>query len=175
MKWAYFLHPDTNLGKLNVDLILLGGYAKKWVRPFRWYGTLKSGALKNDVMNQADWLNDFWSGLNTSPLCIFDIFWVSTAVVLVENDVLFVVSTRKVLELDFPEYFLIKAWLNVERLSPVEKNMWNDQKRRCSSCMAIEPHNFKILAFLLYGYHSPHIKNIAIPAIAFSPHNLPTR
>ena len=53
----------------------------------------------------------------------------------------------------------------------------NDEKPRCSSCMATEPQNFKILAFL-YGYHTPQFKNIAIPATAFSPHNfklLPTR
>ena len=47
--------------------------------------------------------------------------------------------------------------------------MENDKKPRCSSCVAIEPHNFKFLAFLLYGYHDPQLKNIAIPAIAFSP------
>ena len=40
MKWADFLDADTNLGKLNV-----GGYVQKWVRPFRSYGTLKSGAF----------------------------------------------------------------------------------------------------------------------------------
>ena len=52
-----------------------------------------------------------------------------------------------------------------------QKNMGNNQKPRGSCCMAIEPHNFKILACLLYGYHSPQLKNIAIPAIAFSPHS----
>ena len=55
--------------------------------------------------------------------------------------------------------------------------MRNDQKPRCSSCIAIESHNFKILAFLLNGYHTPQLKNIAIPAIAFSSHSfklLPT-
>ena len=50
--------------------------------------------------------------------------------------------------------------------------MGNDQKPRFSSCIVIEPHNFKILSFFLHGYHTSQLKNIAIPAIAFSPHNL---
>ena len=44
--------------------------------------------------------------------------------------------------------------------------------------MAIELHRFKILAFHQYGYHAPQLKNIDVPAIAFSPHNfkrLPNR
>ena len=55
--------------------------------------------------------------------------------------------------------------------------MENDQKPRCSSCMVIETLHFRILPFLLRGYHTPKLKNIAILAIAFSPHNfkiLPT-
>ena len=48
IKRADFLHVDTNLGKLIVDLII------KWMRPFRSYGTLKSGALTNDLMNRVD-------------------------------------------------------------------------------------------------------------------------
>ena len=35
-----------------------------------------------------------------------------------------------------------------------------------SSCIATEPHNFKILLFLLYGYHHTLIlKDIAIPTL----------
>ena len=41
----------------------------------------------------------------------------------------------------------------------------------CSSCIAIEPHNFKILAFFLYGYRNPQLKHIATPAIVFSSYN----
>ena len=52
------------------------------------------------------------------------------------------------------------------------KNIENEQKPRCSSCIATEPHNFKILPFLLHGYHTPKLKNIAILAIAFSLLNL---
>ena len=37
--------------------------------------------------------------------------------------------------------------------------MGNDQKSRCSFCIVFEPHNFKILPFLLHGYQKycyPH-------------------
>ena len=47
--------------------------------------------------------------------------------------------------------------------------MGNDQKPRRSSCIVFEPHNFKILP---HGYDTPQLKNIAIPAIASSLHNL---
>ena len=46
MKWAAFLHVDTDLRKLNVKL--LGGYSKKWVGPIRSYGTLKSSVSWSD-------------------------------------------------------------------------------------------------------------------------------
>ena len=58
-------------------------------------------------------------GLTTNLLCIFDICWVPTAVVIAKNDVLLLVPTRKVFEHGFPKCFLIKAWLSVERLFPV--------------------------------------------------------
>ena len=151
----------------------MGGYVQKWVRTFRSYGTLKSGALTNDLMNRADWLNDFCTALTISLLCIFDICWVFTAVVLVKNDVLFVVSTRKVLELGFPEFVLIKAWLSVERLFPVEK-IWDMTKNVGahpgwllnlaiskfwhSSYMVITLHNLKTLLSLLLLSH-PTISN----------------
>ena len=123
----------------------------------------------NDLMNQANWLNDFGTGLTTSLLCIFDICWVSTPAVLVKNDILFLVLTEKVFELGFPKCFLIKAWLSVERFFPIEK-IWEMTKNLgAHTFMAIEAHNFKILAFLLYGCYSPQLKNIAIPVVAFSP------
>ena len=56
-------------------------------------------------------------------------------------------------------------------LMQYSKKYKNDQKPRCSSCIAIEPHNFKILPFLLYGYYTPELKNFAIPDITFSLHN----
>ena len=46
--------------------------------------------------------------------------------------------------------------------------MGNDQKPRCSSCIAIEPHNFKILPFFLYDYHTSQLKNIAISLLLLS-------
>ena len=155
----------------------MGGYAQKWVRLFRSYGTLISDALTNDLMNQADWLNDFCTGLTTSLLSIFDICWVSTAVVLVKN-VLFVMPTGKVLEVGFPKCFLIKAWLSVERLFPVEK-IWEMTKKLGahpawllnptiskfwhSFYMVITLHNLKILLSLpLLSY--PKISNFYQPA-----------
>ena len=156
----------------------MGERAEKYLRPFRSYGTLKWGALWNDLMNWTDWLNDFCTSVTTSPLCNFDICWVSTAVVLVENDVLFRVPIGKVLELGFPECFLIKAWFSVEKLFPFEK-IWEMTKNLGahpawllnpaistfwhSSYMVINFQNLKILLSLL--------------AITFSPHNfklLPT-
>ena len=77
----------------------MDGYAQKWVRPFRSYGTLKSGTslkwfdkssrlIEWFLYGDSDWII---FGLTTSLLCIFDI----------------------------PKCFLIKAWLSVERLFPV--------------------------------------------------------
>ena len=155
----------------------MGGYAQKWLRPFRSYGTLRRGALTNDLMNQADWLNDFFTGLTTSLLCIFDICWVATVVVLVKNDVLFVLRTGKVLRLGFLKCFLMKAWLSVERLFPFEK-IWETTKNLGahpvwllnptilrlwhSSYMVITLHNLKILLSLLLLSH-PTISNLYQP------------
>ena len=161
----------------------MGGHGQKWVRPFRSYGTIKSGASHmwfDESSQLIEWFLDADSdsmifSLTTNLFCIFHICWVPTAVLLVKNDVLLLVPTGNVLELPFSKCFLIKAWLGVKRLFPVwcntRKNMGKDQKPRCSSCMAIEPHNLKILEFLLYGYHIPQLKNIATPAIAFLFHN----
>ena len=74
--------------------------------------------------------------------------------------------------------FFNKSLIKFGKIAFCLKNMGNDQKPKCSLLMAIEPNNSKILAFLLYGYNTPQLKNIAIPAIAFSSHNfkiLPTR
>ena len=110
--------------------------------------------------------------LTTNLLCIFDIRWVSTAVLLVKNEAWLLVPTGKVLELGFSKCFLTKSCLSVKRLFPVycntQKNVENDQKPSSSSCIAIEPHNFKILPFFPYGHHTTLLKNIAIP---FSLHN----
>ena len=38
-------------------------------------------------------------------------------------------------------------------------------------CVVTDPHNFKILSFLLHGYNTLQLKNNAVPAFAFSLHN----
>ena len=155
----------------------MGRYAQKWLRPFRSNGILKWVALTIDLMNWADWLNEFCTSLTTSLLCIFDIYWMSTAVVLVKK-VLLVVPTGKVLELGFPECFLIKAWLSVERLFLFEK-IWEMTKNLGahpvwllnptiskswhSFYMVITLHNLKILLSLLLLSH-PTISDFYQPA-----------
>ena len=75
----------------------MGGYAKKWVKPFRSYETLKSGASQkwfDELSRLIEWFlygDSDWIiyGLTTSLLCTFDICWVFTAVELVKNDVCF--------------------------------------------------------------------------------------
>ena len=75
-------------------------------------GTLKSGVSHKwfDELSRliewflyadSDWITWFD---HYSALCPWH-FWVSTAVVLVKNDVLFLVPTGKVLELGFPKCF----------------------------------------------------------------------
>ena len=185
MKWADFLHVDKNLGKLNVDLIIIGWVCLKMGKTFQINGTLKSGAPHkwfDESSRLIQWFlhcdkDRIIFVLTTSLLCIFNICWVSTAVVLVKDDVLFLVSTEKVFELAFPKCFFNKSLIKCGKIVSCRKNMENDKKPRCSSCIAIEPHNFKILALLLYGYHTSQLTNIAIPAIDFSPYNfklLPT-
>ena len=49
--------------------------------------------------------------------------------------------------------------------------MGNVQKPMFSSCIVTEPHNFKILPFLLHAYHTPQLKNITIPATVFLPYD----
>ena len=94
-------------------------------------------------MNLADWLNDFCTGLTTSLFWIFDICWVSTAAVLVKNDVLFLVPTGRVLKLGFTECFFKKSLIKCGKIVSCQKNTANDQKPRCSFCMANEPPQFQ--------------------------------
>ena len=65
-----------------------------------------------------------------------------TAVVFVKNDALLIVSAGNVIELGF-QMLLIQAWLSLERLENTWKNMGNDQRPCCLSCIATEPHNYK--------------------------------
>ena len=149
---------------------MLGGYAQKWVRPFRSYGT-KIWYISHMIwwIKQIDWMilhfdsDSMIFGLITSLLCIYDICWVPFAVVLVKNDVLFLVPAGKVLELGFPKCFLIKAWLSVKRLFPA-KNIWKMTRNLGahpawhSSYMVITLYNLKILLSLLLLSH-PTISN----------------
>ena len=90
----------------------MGEYAQKWVRP-RSYKTLKSGTSHkwfDESSRLTEWFlhgesDGIVFGLTSSLLCIFDICWVSTEVVLAKNDVLLLVSTGKVLKLGFPKCF----------------------------------------------------------------------
>ena len=148
-------------------------------RDFLDYGTLKLGVSHkwfDELSKFVEWFlhadDDWIFDLMANLLCIFDIFWVFTAVVLV----LFGFSAhRKSFRTWFSQIVLIKSWLSVKSLPPVQwntqKNMGNEQKSRCSSCTVTESHNFKTLAFLLHGYHTSQFKNISIPDIAFSSHN----
>ena len=93
----------------------------------RSYGTLKSRASRkwfDGLSRLIEWFlhgtNDWIvHGLTSTLLCIFDIYWVSTTVALVKNDVLLLVLTEKNLELDLVKCFLLKDWLSVETLFPV--------------------------------------------------------
>ena len=126
MKWAEFLHADTNLGKPNVNLIIIGWACLKMGESFKiiwdciisasykWFDK-SSRLIECFLHGDSDWII---LGLTRSALCIFDI-WVSNAVVLVKNDFILLVPTEIVLELGFSKCFLIKAWLIVERLFPV--------------------------------------------------------
>ena len=93
------------------------------------------------------------SSLMTNRLCTSKI--AGCLVAFVKNDILLLVHTGNLLELGFPK-------CNAQK---------NDQKPRCSSSMVIETHHFKTLSFLPHGYYTPRLKNIAILAIVFSPHN----
>ena len=83
-----------------------------------WRGLLDHGTLKSGVSHKwfdessrlIEWFLDADSdgitfGLTTNLLCIFDICWMSTTVVLVKNDALLLEPTGKVLVLDFLKCF----------------------------------------------------------------------
>ena len=88
-----FLHADTNLAKLNVNLIIIG-----WV-PHKWFDEL-SRLIELFLYADTDWI---MFSLTTNLLCIFDICWVSIANVLAKNHVFLLVLTGKALELGFPK------------------------------------------------------------------------
>ena len=95
------------------------------VTEYYWVGMLKNGwdllgqeTLESSVSNKwfdelsrlIEWLlhvSSDWiiCGLTTNLICVLGICWVSTAAVLVKNDVLFLVRAGKVLEFGFPKCF----------------------------------------------------------------------
>ena len=141
----------------------MGEHAQKWARPFRsWDCKIKcisqmiwqsSRLIERFLHADSNWII---FGLATNLLCVLDTCRVSTAVLLIKNDILLLVPTWKVLEL--------KCGKIVSCLMQYSK--------KDGKCIVIEPHNFKILSFLLHGYHTLQLKYILIPAIAFSPHNI---
>ena len=59
MKWTDILSLDTNLGKLNVNLIIIGSESSIMGESFGIMALQNQVNLTNDLMNQADWMNDF--------------------------------------------------------------------------------------------------------------------
>ena len=59
MKWTDILSRDTNLGKLNVNLIIIGSESSIMGETFGIMALQNQVNLTNDLMNQADWMNDF--------------------------------------------------------------------------------------------------------------------
>ena len=92
------------------------------------HGTLKSGVSHkwfDELSRLVEWfllVDGDWIifGLTTNIFGIFDMCWMSTAVLLIKN-VLLLVPTGKILELDFPQMLLINPWLSVERCNNIEK------------------------------------------------------
>ena len=92
-------------------------------------------------------------GLTINLLCIFDIYWVSTAVVLVKNVLLLVPTEKQVLEIVFSKCFLIKMW-KVCFLS-------NGILKKCGKW----PENYVLI---LHSYWNPQFQNFSIPPIWLS-------
>ena len=72
----------------------------KLVASHKWF-VESSRLIKWLLHADSDWIT---FGLTTSQLCTFNICWMSTTVVLIKN-VLHLVLTGKVLELDFTKCF----------------------------------------------------------------------
>ena len=90
--------------------------------------------------------------------CIFHTCWVSTAVLIVKNDVFLLVPTE-VLELGFSNAFnksLIKCGKIVSCLMQYSKKFGNDQKPRCSSCIVTETtiRKFCHLSYMVITLHN---------------------
>ena len=120
MKWSDFLHADTNLGKLNVNLTIIGWVCSKMgetLKSVAWHKRFdeSSKLIERLLHGDSDWII---FDLTTSLFCILDICWVSTIVVLVKNDVFLPVPIGKILRTWFSKMLLINAWLSVEKSVP---------------------------------------------------------
>ena len=97
-------------------------------------GTLKSGASHKWFDESSRLTEWFLHGdsdwiifcLTTSLLCISENCWMSTAVVLVKNDILLIVATGMVLELDFLKWFLIKAYIKCVKIVSCPMQYWKN-------------------------------------------------
>ena len=104
------MHADTNLGKLCINNYWVGMVKNE--RDLQDNETLKSGVSHkwfDESSRLVEWFLHTDSdrinfGLTTNLFGIFEICWMSTAVVLAKN-VLLLVLTGKVLELGFPKCF----------------------------------------------------------------------
>ena len=93
IKRADFFACWYKFRKANVNLIIIGWTWSKMGQTVRSYKTLKSSS-SHIWFDQSRRLIQWF--LVWQPIySIFDIFWESTAVVLVKNDVLFLVPTGK--------------------------------------------------------------------------------
>ena len=111
--------------------------------------------LTYELINQENWFNNclfdhqssmyLWHLLGSMPLQLYLLRMFC--------------SSAQVLEFGFSKCFfnLIKSLIKCEKLTSCliqysKKNIGNAQKTMCSSCIAMEPHYFKILLFLLCGF-----------------------
>ena len=94
IKWADFLACWYTFRKADVNLVIIGWAWSKMGKTFRSYIESKIRCIWQMIwlIKQID---SIIFRLTTNLLCIFDICWVSTAVVLVKNDVLLLVPTGK--------------------------------------------------------------------------------
>ena len=94
IKWADFLACWYTFRKANINLVIVGWAWLKMGKTFRSYMESKIMCISHMIwlIKQID---SILFRLTTNLLCISDIFWVSTAVVLVDNDALLLVPTGK--------------------------------------------------------------------------------
>ena len=141
IKWADFLACWYKVRKGNVNLVIVGWAWSKMDMKFRSYGTLIQYFLV--------W-PPIYSVTLTFSGCPLQFYLLK---------MMFCSSAHR--KISFRTWFfqmffnksLIKCEKFVSCLMQHSKNIENYQKPISLSCIATEPHNFKILLFLLHGYH----------------------